>query len=443
MPLKRLPSKIRPRDERGDMLIAVAVLMIILIMGTTLMARTVANVDVVTHQENFSGALANADAGLSDALFQLDQGRSASFCVGPPSGCAEASVPGAAGVEYRAILVNNNQWKVQSLGSLHGVPHGIQSTVSRAALFPFAMFGKNLLDYRGNINQATFDSYTQGSGPVNPSGQVQVGSDGTLYCNAGGLPANVSGTVFEGNSASTTGNQCPGATTATGSWNPPPVYPPGYPNNSLNAYQGCPDSVLAGGVYQMGTPGQLTYVTPGIYLCDAPVLVVGDLALGSGSNNNGEVQIYIDLPSTLNTTATTDWDAPGLNVNYEPSGGSFPANLYPDAYDFQWYSNGVGNFGSTSGSSNSFTIGGIIDAPGAYLIGDGCKSTYYGALIINTLSCNGGPNLTINFDSNLTTDMGPWGVSAYTEVGACQDTSGGAWLTHSSWMPGQNTSSGC
>lgn len=94
--------------------------------------------------------------------------------------------------------------------------------------------------------------------------------------------------------------------------------------------------------------------------------------------------------------------------------GYSPTPDLPSAESFEIFSNTTGTVGNDAGSG--YWFGGILYAPTASLTQNGCKSTYYGSLIINTLTCNGGPHLTVNYDEVLQTVYGPWTVSGYTQI---------------------------
>ena len=115
------------RDERGNMIVdrrgdhdprcssSVAVV-----------ARTIAGLTSTRQGQDFSAALANADAGVSDALFRIDQlgtAPAATFCVGTNAACTVASVPGAPGVQYTARRGRRQH--------LHGACRRASSTASR------------------------------------------------------------------------------------------------------------------------------------------------------------------------------------------------------------------------------------------------------------------------------------------------------------------------
>src|SRR5436190_4640529 len=100
---------VRPRDERGNMIVVMAVIMILMFLSIAVVARTVSGLHSTRQGQDFSSALANADAGVSDALFRIDQlgtAAATTFCVGNNAACTRSSVPSAPGVTYTARRVD-------------------------------------------------------------------------------------------------------------------------------------------------------------------------------------------------------------------------------------------------------------------------------------------------------------------------------------------------
>src|SRR5258706_11863137 len=109
----------RPRDERGNMIVVMAVILVLMGLSIAVVARTVAGLHSTRQGQDFSSALPNADAGLSDALFRIDQlgiNPAASFCVGNNAACSLTSGPNAPGVQYTARRVDDNTYTVYSKG---------------------------------------------------------------------------------------------------------------------------------------------------------------------------------------------------------------------------------------------------------------------------------------------------------------------------------------
>ena len=52
-----------------------------------------------------------------------------------------------------------------------------------------------------------------------------------------------------------------------------------------------------------------------------------------------------------------------------------------------------------------------------------CKANWRGALVLNTFTCNGGPHLSVQYDSRMQTiTQSSWTVTNYTEIPSSQVT---------------------
>ena len=123
--LRRARHRLRPggRDEQGSLILAMGVLMVLTFLSLALLARTIATIGSVRRTQDFSASLALADSGLSDALFEIDQGRGATF--------TKTLTVGAGSTTYTATYVDANTWTVRSQGTNSGVLHALEATVSR------------------------------------------------------------------------------------------------------------------------------------------------------------------------------------------------------------------------------------------------------------------------------------------------------------------------
>src|SRR5439155_24492721 len=121
-------------------------------------------------------ALASADAGLADALYQLDQGPTATFN-------GSATVAGGT-FNYTATPVDANTWTVFSKGRLHGADHAIKATISRQVVYPFAIFTDQDLTFNGNGGQ-NITSYNSNTGQTDTH-NAAIGSNHAVTINGGG-----------------------------------------------------------------------------------------------------------------------------------------------------------------------------------------------------------------------------------------------------------------
>jgi Tfp pilus assembly protein PilX len=417
--LRRRPATSDPcgRDrDGGSIIVALTVIMVLMLIASAMAARVIGAQMIVVARQNGSSAVEAADAGVADALFRLDQGTAETgsggyFCVNAnDTNCVAGSVPGTPGVSYVARQNSATKWTIQSLATIRGQSAAVQQTVIRTPAFPYALFGNTSLTFNGNAT-GSFSTYndaaTSSSTNPNTNGAVSIGSNGTITC-GGGIGSNVT-TVYYGGVGSL-GSSCGNPQSVS---TPYPLPPPTAPTSN----QGCPNdgqlgSGFSGAPSTLGSAGSDT-----VYVCNQPVTISGLL------NVSGTVSFYIMLdPSVYNSSTNVLTIAPSSYVNdmsdycaaNSGASGCSPTPDLPVATSLQIYTNSNGTVGNDNGQGYGF--GGILYAPQASLTQDGCKSQYYGALVINTLTCNGGPHLYVSYDSALSTFYGPWSANNYLEI---------------------------
>ncbi len=399
------------RDERGNMIVAVGVIMVLALLSTAVVARTLSGLKSTRQGQDFSGALANADAGLSDALFRMDQlgsAPAATFCVGNNAACTVASVPGAPTVQYTARRVDDNTYTIYSKGLVNGQFHAIKATVTRSYVYPFAIFAKTTLGFNGNSGD--YNAST-GVGPVetvDASGNVvttpaaDVASNGQVTCHGSTSPAHQQD-YYKGG-----GTNCDNAYLLPGNYNPQdptltcpaPVNTP--PTPCLPAsYSPCP-----------AVNGTLpATLAPGVYYCNQNDLGAGAtlqfpnvFSVGAGAANNGVVEIYVIPTNGANLTVSIS-DAV-VNLNGDPT--KLRVYLAGGTID-------PGN-GAHSGD---FT--GILWAPNAAEKNPSCTANWRGALVVNSFTCDGGPHLQVHYDTRIQSIVqSSWTVTNYTEIPSSQ-----------------------
>lgn len=401
-----------PRDERGNMIVVMMVIMVLMFLSAAVAARTISGLHSTKQGQDFSAALANADAGVSDALFRVDQlglAPAATFCVGNNAACTVASVPGAPGLQYTARRINDNTYSVMSKGLVNGRPHAIQATLSRTYLYPFAIFAKTSITFNGNSG-----NYSSGSGvgpieTVDASGNpvlvpaADVASNGQVTCNGSSSPARQQD-YFKGG-----GTSCDNGYLLAGSYNPlDPVLTCPAPVNTPTTpclpatHSACP--AVAGVV-----PAALT---PGVYYCSQTDLPGGTFqfpstfTVGAGGANGGVVEIFI-IPTNA---ASITMSIAGATVN-----------LNGDPTKLRVYLAGGKIDPGNGGSSGDFT--GILWAPTAAEVNPSCGANWRGGLVVNVFTCNGGPHLQVHYDSRMQALMQlTWTVTDYTEIPSGQVT---------------------
>lgn len=418
----------RFRSDRGNIIVAVMIIMIVSSIATALTYQVIGNGLIVVSRQKTASALAAADAGLADALFRLnqnpeEQGNGREFCVdtspdaGSSGSCLSTSLPGLgpdAAVRYQAQYVSATKWTIDSVGRVGNQTAAVHEEVARAPEYQFALFANSSLTFNGNA-QGSFSTYTdqatESATNPDPNGDLAIGSNGPITCN-GGVGSNVTTDYFGTASVSSLSNTC-GSPVAVPTTNYlPPVSTAGLSTD-------CPGG--SGGAGTLGSGYGYATLAAGTYVCRSPVTIKGLLTVG------GPVVFYIDLSNNSSYSAATSaltidsssyvndlYDycvaTPGDTVNC-PGGAS--AQLLPDAPNLQILVNSNGQVGFDNGQGYYF--GGVLYAPRAYLTEDGCKSHYYGSLTINTLTCNGGPHLYVSYDNSVAAIYGAWTVGSYTQ----------------------------
>ncbi len=406
------------RAERGNIIIALTIILVLVTIGTAMTYRVIQNQAVVVSRQNIAGAVSGADAGVADALFRLDQlttdpGPGSTICVNAsnPSDvhCVGTSIPGAPGVSYVATEVNSGKWTIEALGTVNGKQGAVQEVATRTSQYPFALFGNTSLTFNGNAT-AGFSTYspTQTASSTNPNtnGTVSIGSNGSITCN-GGLGTNVTPVYYGTGGIGSLSTSCGGTPVSnSGTYYLPTPQAP-------TTYLACPTN----GDFGSGISGAPSLLAAGTYLCTQPITISGEL------NVSGTVSLYVILdPAQYNSSTNAITISRGSYVNdmsdycaaNSGATGCSPTPDLPDATAFQLFTNSNGNVGNDNGQGYDF--GGILYAPQAQLTQDGCKSQYYGSIVINVLTCNGGPHLSVSYDSALSSLYGPWTAGSYTQI---------------------------
>jgi Tfp pilus assembly protein PilX len=432
----------QPPDERGSLIVVLAVIMVLSLICAAVAAEVIGNEVNVLSKSNSATAVSAADAGLTDALFRLDQltpATASSFCVDAtgtgtwkgvsPNVTCDKAPNSLSGASYTALgQYTGTLWTVQSEATAKGITAAVQETISYSAKYPYAIFGNSGLDFNGQ-NPGGVGAYNEGkANSTNPDAStadctngvgtscVKVGSNGPIKC-AGGLSGNVSEVYYTGGGgAGACSNPIPDPSRYVLSI---PTAPPGVSPNCPGVAQTPVNGVT---VYEIGSnvPGWGTLAAGTYYCPNEPLEINGNLTV------SGPVSMYIILDDATNNTMInggmqTLYITGGSEVNATfdgTAGPPPPGTTLPVAANLQILSNSTGTVGSANGggANGPYTYGGIIYAPNANLVGNGCKSAYYGAITINTLTCNGGPHLQVYYDNALATLYGPPVVSGYAQI---------------------------
>jgi hypothetical protein len=422
------------RDEAGNIIVIIGVIMVLTFLSIAVVARTMSGLKSTKQGQDFAGALAQADAGLADAMFRFDQTGTApakTFCVGNSPACTVSSVQGAPGVQYTARRVDDNTYTVLSKGIVNGQPHAIQATVSRAFLYPFAIFAKTGINFNGN--SGTYDPGT-GSGPVetvdangNPVTYppADVATNGQVTCNGyqnGGSPAHQQD-YFKGG-----GTTCNNGFLKAGSYNPldPQLNCPTAPNIPVTpclpaSYSLCPVNPATGVVNG-------PVLMPGVYYCSQADLPGGTFTFpqglqiantGPSGPNGGVAEIYI-IP-TDGSNLTVSLAQTGCPAGALPADPTCGVNHGGDPTKLRVYLAG-GTIDPGNGITGSGDFTGIMYAPSAAMANPSCNTNWRGGLVVNLYYCNGS-HLSVQYDTRmLTLTEVQWIVTNYTEIPSSQVT---------------------
>jgi Tfp pilus assembly protein PilX len=358
----------RSRDEHGSMIIAIMVLMIVVTLSVAVVSRTLVSQHGVRQNQDFNAALAQADGGVSDALFQLDQGQSGTFTN---SGTSGGNI-----WNYKATQVDANSYTIQSVGTVNGRPHQVVANVSRVTRFDYSLFGVSSISITGNCNK----------GQVQPG--VKMGSGGSINNDCGVqedcfLPGN---------------GPCPslpnGHIIKQTHPEPLPTAPPGA------------SSTCASGTVTLGPTLNGNGGTPLVYTCGN--ITFRPDSSGNVNVTNGPFILYILGSATLTFT----------NDTYNP-GGSPPPNCQNTPYvpgcaaNFQVYD---AETASWTFNGHAPTIYGAVYVPGVDVTADGGKLNINGSMVAHSFTWHGAPNMGLADPSLTSVVVQNWTISNYHEA---------------------------
>jgi Tfp pilus assembly protein PilX len=352
------------RDERGSIIVAIGVLMVLTLLATAVLARTIGTLANVRRTQDFSAALASADGGLAEALFKIDQVQGASF--------DNLSAPGTLGggqYTYKATRVNNLTWTIKAKGVVNNVPHAVQATVVREVTYPYAAFTQQKYDVNGN-NSTNIYSYNSVTGVQN-TGNALIGSNHSIELNGGG-------TAGDAQHYYTPDGACVGCANGVQQKGPRIVADPVAPTT----FQACP----AGGVFT----GTINGGAGLSYLCNTNVTFSGTVNV-----SNAPVIIYV---------------GPGYTIDMDDAIINRGSTAH--AKDFRIMKAGTGDI-----SADKLQMTGIIYAPSADIVANGGHFTLDGSITVNKLRINGGPNFHLAYDDDLGTLVTQdWKVQDWMEI---------------------------
>lgn len=358
-PFDRLRS-----DESGNLVVAMAVLVILANLSVAVLARSLVSLQQVRRSQDYSAALATADGALADAVFQIDQGT--------PAEISGSGTLGNGTFSYVATRIDTNTYDVKAKGIIGGSAHGIRATVTRRIRFPYAIFSNQGLTFNGN-GSANIYSFNH-SAPAVATGSARVGSNRAVVVNSGAGAGDFQD--YYSPSGSCIG--CPNGVAQQG---PFTLTPATLPAGSTT--QACPTDGIFTGIVS-GSSGTA-------FLCDRDVSFAGTVTVTSPP-----LLVYVTADHALTMA--------GSVVNQGGRG-----------VDVQIYKDGTGALDVGDGShAADFT--GVLYAPGSDLTVNGGMAVR-GSLTVNSLRVNGAPNYTLAYDLGLQAVLDRnWRVGRWREV---------------------------
>jgi hypothetical protein len=405
-----VPVSARRRNEREEgatLIMAVIVMMVLSTLSLAVLGRTLSVLKFIRHGQDYDAALAQADAGLADALFKIDQSA-------PPTWQAVSSdAAGNRKFKYWAKKESDSEYIVQAVGYAGGSRHALQARVNRNAQFPYALFSRAPLHLDG---AASAGNVKVSLGLFVGSGPVRVGSNSTVVCN-GVLPPDVIVDWYQVQS------ECPASqVTKLAAQRDLTILEPSPPVGVTDPnWENCP----AGGVFgsatiQIGVEMILGVPTPiivntsttnpflisgsaGPYVCRRNVTFLGTMV---PDPSQPPVKIYI-LPRT---------NADGSTTHYSLDMNTAIVNPMQSATRFQVFKVG-GEPIYHNPINDQLTFRGVLFAPDTPMTINGGNLSWAGSINVGQLTVNGTPNMKILYDFDLATYLGPdWRVSRYREI---------------------------
>ena len=354
-------------EERGSLVIALAVVVVLSSLALAVIVRTVEAVANARVTQDQAAATAAADAGLADASFALDNWIPPA--AAPTSG---SGTIGAGSYQWTATSTDDFHVDIKSIGTVNGRTHQIDASASRPSAWPWVLATNSslVIDGPGTVSPA-----------ADPAAPAHLGAGGALVLRNGAQGGAEQDLL--GPAASCAGCSNPVVEPSTVTFSDAVVPPAPLP---------CPT-----------TP--VTSLSSGVYLCRGTLTLTGPVTVSASAGS--PAVIYLEGGPDL---ATLDLSASTINTGGDPS-------------DLIVHVVGPGVVIPGDGSSaTDFT--GVIDAPHSSLrSGDGtspCQLSLTGAMVVGSFSCTaavGGPRPHLTYDprvASLPSDN--WAVSAYGDA---------------------------
>jgi len=348
--------------ERGSLIIALAVVLVLSALSAAILARTVSALGSARRTQDSASAVASADAGMADATYVLDH--TAITAAGSWTG---SSLPGASpSFKWTATLTDPFTGTLTSTGTANGHLHTVTAPISRPT-WVLVTAGSLVLDGTDVVNT---------TGTVAPT----LGAGGALVLADGASGG--AGQDLLGAGASCAGCTAPNVVAGTVTLaDPVPPAPPA------------------------GACGTVTAILAGTTVCTGPLVFTGT------------------VPAPV---ARTDIYVVGGGVTFAGAvvgAGGDPSWLVVHLVGAAPVDPGTGLPSSGPAGAGSFT--GILDAPRGVLRPQGaspgdCEFTLVGAAELGSLDCltaAPGPGPTLTLDPRASVPAAQWQTGSYQDAG--------------------------
>jgi hypothetical protein len=343
------PSERETSGERGSLVIALAVILVLSGLTLAVLARTVSALGSARVSQDTASAVNAADAGVADALYVLSH----TAVTGPGTVSR-----GSGSFSWTATLTSDFAGTVTSTGTINRRSHTVTVDVSRRRQWPWIVATSGSLVLDGP------DIISSNLSPADPGEPAVADGGGMVLRNSasGGAQQELLGP----------GASCSGCTN--------PVSPP------LTTTLVDPEVPTAPAPATLSSCTGITTLTTGTYLCEAPLVSFGPGAVSVGP---GPVDLYVE-----------DASGPSPTVSFADA----QVNVGGDASQFVIHVVGAGIIQPGDGVAHAGTLWGIIDAPRSSLRSADCEFTLRGAADLGSFDCLAplaGPGPVLTYDGKV------------------------------------------
>lgn len=167
-------------SDRGSIPLALLAIIVIGALTAVVVASTIAGERSTRFDEDFTGALHVAEAGITEASFKLNTGQ-----IAPDANEAHSDPDSDEGYKWDAVN-NGDHWVVTSTGEVDGVSRTIRTRIEDSPLFESGAFTDQQLTFGGTVNADSYrsdgndapDDWCTGAGRVGSNVALEFGGQG-------------------------------------------------------------------------------------------------------------------------------------------------------------------------------------------------------------------------------------------------------------------------